>query len=122
MSGMTWRLLGRVAGMTLAVAEMVLAACAPVASEEAKAPPQAAPHESAKSSPPDLTPYARPLIPEDTMIPGSVQPPAPRSGGSGAPVPGIGGRAPEPGPSREAAPQPGQGPAPPLPTPQPTVR
>jgi len=118
MNRMKWRSVGRVAAKALAVVDIALVACVPAMGQEPKPPlPQGLAQESAKSSPPDTTPYVRPVIPEDTMKTPS-QTPLPRSSeGASAPVPSPGGRAPEPGPSKEAAPQPGEGPVP-----QPTPR
>jgi len=65
--------------------------------------------DSARSSPPDLTPYARPAIPEDrapcAKDGASAHMPCPSSESSSSPVPVL-------RPGIEAAPQPGVGPTP----------
>ena len=61
---MKWRSAARVAATALAVMEVALAACAPALSQEPKSPQVP---ESARSFPPDRTPYVRPAIPEDRL-------------------------------------------------------
>jgi hypothetical protein len=61
-----WPLAARVARTALAMAAMMLAACASAMSQGAT-PPQAPARPPGKSSPPDTTRYIRPAIPEDRL-------------------------------------------------------
>jgi len=94
---MRLRSMKRVAVVALAFVAMGMAACSSAVGDEPKPPAAQAPlPEPGKSSPPDLTPYARPVIPEDATK--APSPPTPR-------------------PTREMVPVPGQGPTPQPPLP-----
>jgi hypothetical protein len=84
--------LGHIAAIVLAVADMA-GGTHPEMTQAPKHPMAPAPaQESPKSSPPDTTPYARPVIPEDTKKtplpnPGGAQTPLPTPKDSSATVP-----------------------------------
>jgi hypothetical protein len=91
-----------VAAMVLAAADMLGGMRAAMSQEPKPAIAPAPAQESPRSSPPDTTPYVRPVIPEDTM-----NTPLPRPGGANTPLPSpkdSGATVPEPQSSGEAAP------------------
>ena len=104
------RVLARVAVVVLAVASAAQAGPLPAIGEEPKRPAPEAPAQiPGRSSPPDTTPYVRPVIPDDYARCGS------NVGSDKAPCPSPEAAKPMPElrPGREIAPRPGQGPVPP---------
>lgn len=99
---MEWRTMGRVAVIVFAFVAPGVTACSPAMSEEPKVP-------SLRSAPPDVTPYARPAIPEDSTPCGKdvnvPNVPCPNPAEATPPIPQL-------RPSQEMPPRPSEGVAP----------